>query len=62
MAHLFVVCSSTVLLYDGEKANVLGLFIKQKLFFIVISLKKSQKHVKTVRVGLLAVTRYEGFF
>ena len=61
MAHLFVVCS-IVLVYDGEKANVLGLFIKQKLFFIVISLKKSQKHVKTVRVGLLAVTRYEGFF
>ena len=52
MAHLFVVCS-IVLVYDGEKANVLGLFIKQKLFFIVISLKKSQKHVKTVRVGLL---------
>ena len=56
MAHLFVVCS-IVLVYDGEKANVLGLFIKQKLFFIVISLKKSQKHVKTVRVGLLKVSK-----
>ena len=39
------VCS-IVLVYDGEKANVLGLFIKQKLFFIVISLKKSQKTCK----------------